>query len=524
MKGYPLHHHSIFPKGLVHRNPSADWLVHQSLKKKETIKAKNGALIVYTGKYTGRSPKDKFIVDSPSIHEKIDWNSTNRPISKVNFYTLYRKISKYLSNKDELFVFDGFVGADTSWRLHVRVVSEYAYQTLFSRHLLRRPTADELRAHIPQLTILSAPNCFANPKTDGTNSEVFIIINIEKMIILIGGTKYSGEIKKSIFSVMNILLPEKKVLPMHCSANISYDGKTALFFGLSGTGKTTLSADPKRRLIGDDEHGWSKDGIFNFEGGCYAKCIHLNKKHEPQIWNAIRHQSLLENVIVKPNGELDYDDKTITENTRVVYPIEFIENTVLSGKGGHPSYIIFLTADAFGVLPPVAKLSMYGALYHFLSGYTSKLAGTERGIIEPSATFSAFFGGPFMALKPTAYISLLKYYLKKYKTQVYLVNTGWSGGPYGIGKRISIQDTRFIVSAILEGKLDCLKYRHDGIFNLDVPLSVPHVKTAILAPRNLWRDKKAYDEKTKHLALLFQKNFMKFSNIPKQVIHAGPYI
>lgn len=507
-----------------YRNPHVDWLIEHSLKKKEVVRAKNGALIVYTGKYTGRSPKDKFIVDTASVHNKIDWGPVNQPISEQIFDRLYKKINSHLSKQKDLYIFDGFVGADETYKLHVRVASEFAYQVLFATHLLRRPTPEELKSHIPQLTILSAPNCLADPKIDGTNSEVFIVLNMDKMVVLIGGTKYSGEIKKSIFSTMNILLPQKKVLPMHCSANMGSDGSTALFFGLSGTGKTTLSADPKRKLIGDDEHGWSKNGIFNFEGGCYAKCIHLKKENEPQIWNAIRHQSLLENVVLKPNGELDFDDKRFTENTRAVYPVEFIENAVLSGVGGHPKYVIFLTADAFGVLPPVSRLSINQAMFHFMSGYTSKLAGTERGITEPKATFSAFFGGPFMALKPLVYANLLKYYLQKYKTKVYLVNTGWSGGAYGVGKRISIKDTRAIITAILEGKLDKKQCIHDGVFNLDVPTAIPEVNSKILSPRNLWKDKKAYDGKARELAKLFIENFKKFKNVPKPIINACPHI
>ena len=508
----------------IHRNRHVDELIQHALRKKEVVKARNGALIVFTGKYTGRSPKDKFIVDTPSMHDKIDWGQVNQPISVDIFDRLHKKVTDYLSNKKDLYIFDGFIGADNTYKLHVRVVSEFAYQALFATHLLRRPTPEELSSHVPQLTILSAPDCFADPKKDGTRSEVFIILNVEKMIVFIGGTKYSGEIKKSIFSAMNILLPQKNVLPMHCSANMGNDGSTALFFCLSGTGKTTLSADPKRKLIGDDEHGWSKSGIFNFEGVCYAKCIHLSKESEPQIWDAIRHQSLLENVVLKSNGKLDFDDKRFTENTRAVYPIEFIENAVLSGVGGHPKYVIFLTADAFGVLPPVAKLSINQAMYHFMSGYTSKLAGTERGITEPKATFSAFFGGPFMALKPLVYADLLKFYLQKYHTKVYLVNTGWSGGAYGVGKRISIKDTRSIITAILEGKLDKRKTYHDTVFNLDVPVQVPTVNSRILFPRNLWIDKKAYDIKAKELAGLFIQNFKKFTNIPNSIINAGPHL
>ena len=519
-----LDQHSIHSEGRVHQNPPVDWLIEHSLKKKEVIRSKNGALIVYTGKYTGRSPKDKFIVDTPSIYDKIDWGPVNQPISEEKFNKLYKKISNYLSRQDDLYIFDGFVGADELYKMHVRVVSEFAYQSLFATHLLRRPTPEELKSHTPQLTILSAPDCFADPKIDGTNSEVFIVLNMKKMVVLIGGTKYLGEIKKSIFSTMNILLPQKKVLPMHCSANMGNDGSTALFFGLSGTGKTTLSTDPKRKLIGDDEHGWSKNGIFNFEGGCYAKCIHLKKESEPQIWNAIRHQSLLENVVIKANGEFDFDDKRFTENTRAAYPIDFIENALLSGVGGHPKYIIFLTSDASGVLPPVVKFSTNQALYHFMSGYTSKLAGTERGITEPKATFSAFFGGPFMALKPLVYANLLKHYLNRYKTKVYLVNTGWSGGPYGVGKRISIKDTRSIISAILDGKLDKKPCDHDKIFNLDIPHSIPGVNSKILSPRNLWKDKKAYDKKSRELAELFVENFKKFTHIPNSIINTGPHL
>lgn len=522
MTHHGLDQHSIRPQGNVHKNASVDWLIKHSLKKKETVQAKNGALVVYTGKYTGRSPKDKFIVDTPSVHNKIDWGTANQSLTEAQFNKLYKKMSQHMSKQEDLYLFDGFVGAEEDYKMHVRVVSEYAYQALFSTHLLRRPTPEELKSHSPQITVLVAPNCLADPKTDGTNSEVFVVLNVEKMLVLIGGTKYSGEIKKSIFSIMNILLPEKKVFPMHSSANIGKDGSTVIFFGLSGTGKTTLSADPKRRLIGDDEHGWSKNGIFNFEGGCYAKCIHLKKESEPQIWNAIGKQSLLENVAVKKDGTLDFDDKSFTENTRAVYPIDCIEDAELSGVGKHPKDIIFLTADAFGVLPPVARLSINQAIYHFMSGYTSKLAGTERGITEPKATFSVFFGGPFMALKPMVYADLFKYYVTKYKVKVYLVNTGWSGGPYGIGKRISIKDTRTIVSAILDGKLDKIPTKHDKIFNLDVLSKVPGVDAKILTPRNLWKNKTAYDEKAKALAKLFEENFKKFAKVPKTVVNAGP--
>lgn len=519
-----LQHHHILPRGKVHHNISIDELVKKSLLRKETVISKNGALVVYTGKYTGRSPKDKFIVDTPSVHKIINWGPVNQSMSIKTYNRLYDKITKHLSSKEELFILDGVAGADKKHALKTRVISEYAYQALFSTHLLRRISKEELKNHIPALTILSAPTCFADPAVDGTHSEVFVVLNMDKMVVLIGGTKYSGEIKKGVFSVLNILLPQKNVFPMHCSANIGADGSTALFFGLSGTGKTTLSADPNRYLIGDDEHGWSSGGIFNFEGGCYAKCINLKKESEPQIWGAIRHGSLLENVVLSKRGVPDFTDGSITENTRVVYPIEYIENAVLDGTGGHPKHIIFLTADATGTLAPVAKLNTYQAEYHFLSGYTSKLAGTERGVKEPQATFSAFFGGPFMALKPNTYAKLLKKYIEKYKSKVYLVNTGWQGGGYGVGHRISIHDTRAIISAILSGKLDNTSCRHDKIFNLDIPIHIPGVDASIMDPRKTWKDKKAHDTQARKLAASFVENFKKFKDISSKVIHCGPQI
>ena len=517
-----LRRHQIVPRGKVYRNAKVKELIDRSLSRKETVTSKTGALVVYTGKYTGRSPKDKFIVDTPSYHEKINWGQVNQPMSEAHFNKLYKKITSHLSKAEELYIFDGVAGADKQHSLPTRIVSEFAYQALFSTHLLRRVTADELRTHSPQLTILSAPNCVADPKTDGTHSETFIVMNLDKMVVLIGGTNYSGEIKKSVFSVLNILLPQKNVFPMQCSANIGRDGKAALFFGLSGTGKTTLSADPNRYLIGDDEHGWSENGIFNFEGGCYAKCINLKKESEPQIWGAIRHGSMLENVVLNKDGVPDFTDASLTENTRVVYPIEYIENAVIDGVGPHPTNILFLTADATGTLPPVAKLNVNQAVYYFLSGYTSKLAGTERGIKDPVATFSAFFGGPFMALKPLVYADLLKTYIKKYKVNVYLVNTGWQGGAYGVGKRISIKDTRAIVTGILEGNLGEEKYRDDKFFNLKIPLHVKGVDSKILDPKAMWKDKQAYDVKAKELVLKFIENFKKFGEIPKPIINAGP--
>lgn len=520
---YHLRKHEITPRGPVHRNLPIEVLVSQSLQKKEVISTKTGAIVVYTGKYTGRSPNDKFIVDTPLIHDQIDWGRINLPISNKYFRKLSKKMSSYLSALNQLYIFDGFAGADEKYRLHVRVVSEYAYQSLFIQHLLLRPTPQQLKTHKPALTILCAPGCIADPQTDQTNSEAFIILNLEKMLVLIGGTKYAGEIKKSIFTVLNYILPFKGVLPMHASANIGKRGSSALFFGLSGTGKTTLSADPKRALIGDDEHGWSENGIYNFEGGCYAKCINLKKDSEPLIWEAIRDGALVENVVLQKDGSFDFTDDRYTENTRAGFPIHYIENTVISGIGPHPKTVIFLTADAFGVLPPVAKLDIDSAIYHFLSGYTSKLAGTERGVSEPKATFSACFGAPFMPLRPNVYGGLLRRYLNRYKSKVYLINTGWIGGPYGIGKRISIEDTRKIVTAALDGKIPN-NLRHDKVFNLFVPKSVPGVRTALLTPRNLWKDKKAYDKKAGELAHLFYENFKKYNDIPQKIVRMGPLL
>lgn len=514
----------IITEAEVHHNLAPSDLQRLSLLRQETKKSKTGALVVYTGTYTGRSPKDRFIVKSKKIEEDIDWGEINVALDERYFDILYKKMTDYLSAQKELFVFDGFAGADETYKLHVRVVSEYAYQTLFINHLLRRPTDDELEEHIPELTVLVAPELKADPTSDGTNSEVFIVLNLEKMIVLIGGTKYSGEIKKSVFTVMNYLLPKKGVFPMHCSANTDIHGNSALFFGLSGTGKTTLSADPNRFLIGDDEHGWSENGIFNFEGGCYAKCIDLKRENEPQIFAAIKEGALVENVVLKESGEFDFADRSITENTRVAYPLDYIDNAVLSGVGSHPKYIIFLTADAFGVLPPVAKLSETSAMYHFLSGYTSKLAGTERGITEPKAVFSTCFGAPFMPHKPLVYAQLLQKYMKNYNSAVYLVNTGWSGGEYGVGSRISIKDTRAIITAILNGSLDNAPYRQDEIFNLSVPVEISEVDSSILNPKQLWNDQQKYEDKANMLVRLFGENFRRFTNIPNEVMFAGPFI
>ncbi|HBM81174.1 MAG TPA: phosphoenolpyruvate carboxykinase (ATP) [Clostridiaceae bacterium] len=505
----------------VNRNLPVSKLVEKAILRGEGKLTNTGALSVTTGKYTGRSPEDRFIVDVPEVHNEINWGKVNKPIEEEKFDRLYGKLVSYLQNR-ELFVFDGFAGADADYRLPVRIINEYASQNLFIHELLRRPTSKELENFVPGFTVICAPGFKAIPEVDGTHSEAFIILNLKKKLIIIGGSQYSGEIKKSIFTVMNYLLPKKNVFPMHCSANIGANGDAALFFGLSGTGKTTLSADPNRYLIGDDEHGWSDNGVFNFEGGCYAKCINLSKEHEPEIWNAIKFGALVENVIYDKNMDPDYSDGSLTENTRVGYPVDFIPNAELSGLGSHPKTVIFLTADAFGVMPPIAKLTKEQAMYYFMSGYTSKLAGTERGITEPQATFSTCFGAPFMPYNPSVYAKLLGERIEKHNSNVYLINTGWSGGPYGVGQRIKLKYTRAMVTAALEGKFESIKFNVDPIFGILVPESCPDVPSEVLNPRNTWKNADDYDKTAKDLAIRFRENFKKFKNVPESVIKAGP--
>ncbi|MEG0774928.1 phosphoenolpyruvate carboxykinase (ATP) [Clostridium sp.] len=505
----------------VYRNLSAAGLVSHAIKRGEGTLAESGALVVNTGKYTGRSPKDRFIVKQQSIQDLINWGDINLPIEEDVFHKLYKRVTEYLSDKD-LFVFDGYVGAMEEYKLNIRVVNEYASEALMSTQLFRRLSEEELKNHTPQFNVVVAPGFKANGKEDGVNSEAFIIINFDEKIILIGGTQYSGEIKKSIFSIMNFLLPLKGVFPMHCSANIGAQGDTAVFFGLSGTGKTTLSADPDRKLIGDDEHGWCDKGIFNFEGGCYAKTIKLDKEKEAQIYNALRFGSLLENVVLDEEHNPVFDDDSLTENTRGAYPVEYIDNADLSGIGQHPNTVVFLTADAFGVIPPISKLTKEGAMYHFMSGYTSKLAGTERGITEPKATFSSCFGEPFMLMKPSVYAKLLGEKITNHNTEVYLVNTGWTGGEYGVGKRMNLTYTRAMVKAALEGKLRDVEYEKDEIFNVYVPKAVPTVPSEILNPKNTWADKQQYELKAKELATQFHKNFQKFDQVGEEIKKAAP--
>ncbi|MCJ7687771.1 MAG: phosphoenolpyruvate carboxykinase (ATP), partial [Clostridiaceae bacterium] len=464
---------------------------------------------------------DRFIVSQGSVVNLINWGDVNLQIKEETFDNLYSEMCKYLSDKD-LFVFDGYVGAMEEYILPITVVNEFASQALLSEQLFRRPNKNKLDKQKPEFTVIAAPGFKAKAEEDGVNSEAFIIINFDKKIVLIGGTQYGGEIKKSIFSIMNFLLPLKGVFPMHCSSNIGKNGDTAVFFGLSGTGKTTLSSDSDRKLIGDDEHGWCDSGVFNFEGGCYAKTIKLDKNKESEIYSALKFGTLLENVVLHDDKMPDYDDDSLTENTRAAYPLEYIENAELSGIGGHPSTIIFLTADAFGVIPPISKLTREAAMYHFISGYTSKVVGTERGIIKPNATFSSCFGEPFMIMDTSVYAKLLGERIDKHKTEVYLVNTGWIGGEYGVGTRMKLSYTRAMVSAALEGKLKEVKYNMHPIFNVAIPSTVPNVPSGILNPENMRADKDEYMLTAKTLASKFSENFSKFKGIKEGIIKAGP--
>ena len=504
----------------IHRNLPTDEMVAIAVEREEGVVNSTGSLSVNTGKYTGRSPDDRFIVYDDTTHETIDWGKINHQFPSGKFEKLFEKMKDFVDNK-ELFVFDGFVGADPGTRLPIRVINDHVWQSMFSSNLFIRPTTEELEKHEPEFTILCINDFLADPEVDGTRTDVFILIDLTRKIVLIGGTEYAGEMKKSMFGVMNFLLPGRNIFPMHCSANIGEKGDTALFFGLSGTGKTTLSADPNRKLIGDDEHGWSDNGTFNFEGGCYAKCINLSQEAEPEIWNAIKPGALLENVVLNDNIP-DYDDNSLTENTRVGYPLDFIPGAVIPSIGGNPRVIVFLTADALGVLPPVSRLTKEGAMYHFMSGYTSKLAGTERGIKEPKSVFSQCFGAPFMPRPASVYAKLLGEKINQHNTVVYLVNTGWSGGPYGVGKRIKIKYSRAMVTAAISGSLDIVKYRHDDLLNLDIPTEVEGVPSEILDPKHTWADKDSYDLSAKKLAQMFVENFRKFENVSDEIIAAGP--
>ena len=526
METYGIEKLGIIEPLAVYRNLSPAELTEAALFREEGALANNGALVVTTGKYTGRSPEDKFIVDTESIHDKIAWGKVNRPITQHQFNAIKAKMTAYLQNR-EIFLFDGFAGADPACTTKFRIVNELASQNLFIHQLLLRPTAEELETYgEPAFTIIAAPGFKCVPEMDGTHSEAFIGIDYEQKMVLIAGSQYAGEIKKSVFSVMNYLLPQRGILPMHCSANMDPETKeTAVFFGLSGTGKTTLSADPARMLIGDDEHGWSESGIFNFEGGCYAKCIDLDPEKEPDIYGAIRFGSLVENVVMDPDTrELDFFDGSLTENTRAGYPVDYINNAAIPGVGGIPKVVIFLTADAFGVLPPISRLDRNAAMYHFVTGFTSKLAGTERGVEEPQPTFSTLFGEPFMPMDPSVYANMLGERIDKYNTKVYLVNTGWTGGPAsGAGSRMKLSYTRAMVTAALNGELDAVEYSHNDVFNLEVPQSCPNVPAELLDPRGTWEDKTAYDEAAKKLAKMFHDNFTnKYPDMPANIAEAGP--
>lgn len=510
----------------VYRNLAPALLVEKALARGEAELTDTGALLVNTGKYTGRSPKDKFIVDTEGVHDKIAWGSVNMPTTRETFNAIKKEIIDYLDGK-EVFLFDGFAGADPKYTRKFRIINELASQNLFIHNLLIRPTDEELENYgEPDYTMYVAPGYKCDPERFGIHSEAAIMIDYEAHEILIAGSQYAGEIKKSVFSTMNFVMPvEEDVLPMHCSANMDPEtGDTAVFFGLSGTGKTTLSADPNRKLIGDDEHGWSDNGIFNFEGGCYAKCIDLEEEKEPEIYHAIKFGSVVENVIVDPDTRKpDYSDGSLTENTRVGYPIDYISNAQIPGYGGIPKVVIFLTADAFGVLPPISKLSRNAAMYQFVTGFTAKLAGTERGITEPQPTFSTLFGEPFMPLGAEKYAQMLGDRLDKYGTQVYLVNTGWSGGPYGTGSRMKLSYTRAMVTAALNGTLKDVEYTHDERFNVEVPKTCPNVPSEILNPRDTWEDKAAYDEQADKLAQMFIDNFAKkYPDMSEDIVKAGP--
>ncbi|MBI2486376.1 MAG: phosphoenolpyruvate carboxykinase [Deltaproteobacteria bacterium] len=510
---YGLENHGIQNVNVVYWNLPTPLLYEEAIRRREGRLAHLGSLVVRTGQHTGRSPNDKFIVREPSTAEKVWWGKVNQPMEPDRFETLHRRLLAYLQGKD-LFVQDCFAGGDPLYRMPIRIMSETAWHSLFARNMFIQATPDQLKNHVPQFTVLHAPNFHALPEVDGTRSEVFIVIHFGLRLVLIGGTHYAGEIKKSIFTVLNYLLPQQNVLSMHCSANIGTNGDVAIFFGLSGTGKTTLSTDPARKLIGDDEHGWSERGVFNFEGGCYAKVIRLSPKDEPEIYETTRRfGTILENVgFNSATGRINLDDDSLTENSRAAYPINHIPNAKRDGIGDHPKNIIMLTADAFGVLPPIAKLTPSLAMYHFLSGYTAKVAGTEKGVTEPQATFSPCFGAPFMALSPVVYANLLGEKISRHKVNVWLVNTGWSGGPYGVGQRIKIGYTRAMVRAVLSGALDSLSKVPDPNFDIAVPATCPDVPSEILNPRNTWTDKPAYDTQARKLAAMFVENFKAFAN------------
>jgi phosphoenolpyruvate carboxykinase (ATP) len=507
-------------------NLNTPTLYEHALQRHEALLAQNGTLVVRTGQYTGRSPNDKYVVREPSSEDKIWWGNVNQPFDEERYHALRARLAAYLQGKD-LYIEDCYVGADPATQLPIRVITESAWHKLFARNMfLRERDPEKLARHEPKFHVIHAPGFNADPSMDGTRSEVFVLVHFGRREAIIGGTAYAGEIKKSMFTVMNYMLPTQGVLSMHCSANYGKDeNDVTIFFGLSGTGKTTLSADPHRTLIGDDEHGWSDEGVFNFEGGCYAKVIRLNPETEPEIYATTEmFGTILENVSIDTRSRwLDLDSDAFTENTRASYPLESIPNASRTGRAGHPRNIVMLTADAFGVLPPVTRMSQAQAMYHFLSGYTAKVAGTERGVTEPQATFSACFGAPFMALKPSVYADLLGAKMAKHDVQAWLINTGWSGGPYGTGQRMSLPYTRAMVRAVLDGTLSDVPMKEDPIFGVQVPESVPGVPSEVLQPRSTWPDPTAYDEQAQKLATMFVENFKPFeSEVSQEVLDAAP--
>lgn len=507
----------------VYENLTTEELVKKALERNEGKLTNTGALAADTGEFTGRSPKDKFTVKDATTEDVLWWGTVNQPFESENFDKLLNKVVNHLGGKD-IFVRHAYACADPAYRLNIQVVTESAYQNLFAKHLFLRPTAEEIATAPTEWLILAAPSFRANPAEDGTRQHNFTIVNMSRKIILIGGSGYTGEIKKGIFGVLNYVLPhEHGVLSMHCSANIGAKGDTAVFFGLSGTGKTTLSADPNRKLIGDDEHGWSDKNVFNFEGGCYAKCVNLTEEKEPQIWNAIKPGALVENVrFFEGTNTPNYDDISVTENTRVAYPIDYIDNIAVPSVGDAPQNIFFLTADAFGVLPPISKLTPGQAMYQFISGYTAKVAGTEAGVTEPQATFSACFGQVFLPLHPTKYAEMLGKKLHQHpNVNVWLVNTGWTGGPYGVGSRMKLSYTRAMITAALEGQLDGVSFENHPVFGFAMPTSCPNVPAELLNPRNTWEDKAAYDMQCEKLAELFNTNFAKFADGASDEIKAA---
>lgn len=523
---YGLDNLGIKTNKTVYWNLTSEELYEEAIKRGEGNITYGGALTVATGKLTGRAPNDRFFVETDDVKNTLWWHKGNKGISEEHFNSLFNKALKYMENID-LFVRDAYVGSAEASRMPIRVISEYAWHNIFARNMFIQPKEEERTSIVPQFTVIFLPGLKADPATDGAASETAILINFKKRVVIIAGSAYGGESKKAIFTVMNYMLPLKGILTMHCSANVGADGHSALFFGLSGTGKTTLSADPKRGLIGDDEHGWDNDGVFNFEGGCYAKVIKLSKEAEPKIYSTThRFGTILENVVFDENSrKLDLDSAAITENTRASYPLTFIDNAVPSERGPHPVNIIFLTYDAFGVLPPISRLSKEQAMYQFISGYTAKVAGTEKGVKEPQPTFSTCFGGPFMALHPSKYAELLKNKMEKHNASCWLVNTGLVGGPYGVGSRISIKYTRTLLNAALDGKLQNVKFVKDDVFGFEIPTECEGVPSEILQPSSAWKNKDEYYKKYKELAAAFVKNFEKFKDgCSEEILNAAPKV